>query len=170
MLRDGYAMRNLVDEGLHLARAAHEIEQPLLVDLESLLDSVVADATDAGQGVSYRVRSGMEFTLAPNSIGRCLANLVANAAVHGGGDVEIVVGQTNEGVTIDVSDRGPGIPEDQIEGVVQPFIRSPSSRGTGLGLTIAKMLAERNGASLRLLNRAGGGLTARLCLLVHGRV
>jgi signal transduction histidine kinase len=73
------------------------------------------------------------------------------------------------GVRIEVLDRGPGIPEDELANVLQPFYRLEASRnrdtgGTGLGLAIAQQLADSLGAKLTLANREGGGLSATVCL------
>lgn len=164
ILRDWHAMRHLVDEGLSLARAAHDRETPVLVDLNSLIDTVVADATDAGLAAHYSGRSDIEIWLAPTSIGRCLSNLVANAAIHGGG-AEILVDDVGADVVVAVLDRGPGIAADRIAAMMRPFVQAGQpGRGSGLGLPIAKLLAERNGARLDIDNREGGGLVARLTL------
>lgn len=60
-----------------------------------------------------------------------------------------------------VSDRGPGIPEELLEKVFEPYFRVEGSRnrasgGTGLGLAIARNMAQLNGAALSLANRPGG--------------
>jgi len=70
---------------------------------------------------------------------------------------------------IRVRDQGPGIPQEELERVFEPFYRLESSRnrdsgGTGLGLTIARDIAQAHGGSLRLANPAGGGLEAILRL------
>ncbi len=70
---------------------------------------------------------------------------------------------------ITVDDEGPGIPEEELARVFQPFYRVEGSRsretgGVGLGLAIAKSLIERHHGSLTLSNRAGGGLRARIVL------
>jgi len=86
------------------------------------------------------------------------------------GAAEIEAGRDEAGrVWIGISDRGPGIPEDQLQAVLAPFHRLESSRnrdtgGTGLGLAIAVQLAQSLGGSLRLRNREGGGLRAELQL------
>jgi signal transduction histidine kinase len=75
-------------------------------------------------------------------------------------------------VELTIDDDGPGIPPDQIELAFQPWVRlgasaqgNPVARaGQGLGLAIARDLAERDGGSLTLVNRAEGGLRARLVL------
>jgi signal transduction histidine kinase len=75
----------------------------------------------------------------------------------------------DEKLLITVSDRGPGIPDNELEQVLQPFYRLEASRnrdtgGTGLGLAIASQLMTSVGGGLQLSNRAGGGLTATITL------
>jgi two-component system osmolarity sensor histidine kinase EnvZ len=69
---------------------------------------------------------------------------------------------------IDVLDRGPGIPESEIERLKRPFTRFETARsnatGTGLGLAIVERIARLHGGALELLPRDGGGLIARLKL------
>ena len=72
-------------------------------------------------------------------------------------------------LVVTVSDRGPGIPEELMEKVFEPYFRVEGSRnrasgGTGLGLPIAKNMAQLNGGTLTLANRPEGGLTATLRL------
>ncbi len=100
------------------------------------------------------------------ALDRMLANLIGNALRYGrSADVSVTV--QGEHVHVCVDDHGPGIPPDQLEAVFQPFYRVEGSRsretaGTGLGLYIARDLAERSGGTLTLANRAEGGLRARL--------
>jgi signal transduction histidine kinase len=68
-----------------------------------------------------------------------------------------------------VEDEGPGIPESDRQRVFEPFVRLESSRneatgGTGLGLTLVKAIAESHGGAVKLENRPGGGLRARMHL------
>jgi len=77
--------------------------------------------------------------------------------------------RSDEGVGIGVLDRGPGIPEDQIEAVFRPFhrvepSRNPVTGGAGLGLAIVRQLAQSNGWAVSLENRPGGGLAAWVVL------
>ena len=100
---------------------------------------------------------------------RVVGNLVDNALRYAGA-AEVEAGRDDAGrVWISISDRGPGIPEGQLQAVLAPFHRLESSRnrdtgGTGLGLAIAVQLAQSLGGSLRLHNREGGGLRAELQL------
>jgi signal transduction histidine kinase len=80
-------------------------------------------------------------------------------------------GTNGSGIAIRVLDRGPGIPQESLQAVFEPFVRLESSRsretgGTGLGLAIARQLATAMGGSLTLHEREGGGLEA--CLTLPG--
>jgi two-component system osmolarity sensor histidine kinase EnvZ len=99
-----------------------------------------------------------------------LDNLLANAQRYGSGRaVELRATRSDDGVRIGVLDRGPGIPEDQIEAVFRPFhrvepSRNPGTGGAGLGLAIVRQLAQSNGWAVSLENRPGGGLAAWVVL------
>ena len=105
----------------------------------------------------------------PNALRRIVVNLVDNALKFGG-DVEIELrAGSGRPPTIAVFDRGPGIPEAELESVFEPFHRVESSRnrdtgGTGLGLAIARNLAHSIGAGISLSNRSSGGLEALITL------
>jgi len=94
---------------------------------------------------------------------RALANLVANALAYGGSDAPVDVTARRDGpwLAFAVEDRGPGIPEADRERIFEPFQRGagtpPAARGSGLGLSIARRLAEAQHGSLDATPRAGGG-------------
>lgn len=172
LLADIDEMRGLVAEGLHYAASAHAAEEaPQAVDLVALLDGLVCDGQDAGQQVSLEAPSSLApVTTRPRALRRVVGNLVDNA-VKFTGAAEVVVTLDNSQLRIAVLDRGPGIPADQRQAALQPFVRLEASRnrasgGTGLGLAIAQRLAQALGATLELLPREGGGLEARLSLPV----
>lgn len=101
---------------------------------------------------------------------RVLANLLENALRYGGDQREIRYLCNNGGVTIEVSDRGEGIPADKLETVFQPFYRLEASRnaitgGSGLGLAIVQQLCHGNGWRIGLKQRMGGGLVAKVAIL-----
>lgn len=100
---------------------------------------------------------------------RCLENLISNANKYAG-EAKVVLQKDAEGVVISVLDNGPGIPEEKLETVFEPYYRLESSRnsmtgGTGLGLCIARNMAALNGAELTLTNREEGGLCAQVRFL-----
>lgn len=81
--------------------------------------------------------------------------------------VEVRLQRTEQGVLIQVDDRGPGIADSQLQVITQPFVRGDHSRnsqsgGYGLGLSIAKRIAENHQGSLLLSNRQGGGLCVQI--------
>lgn len=98
----------------------------------------------------------------PLALKRALTNLAINAATHGKGAAVSLVSEASR-VTIMIEDNGPGIPDHLLQQVYEPFFRVDAARrtplpGAGLGLAIAKEILDRNGASLTLANRRGGGL------------
>jgi two-component system sensor histidine kinase KdpD len=101
-------------------------------------------------------------------------NLVENALKYTppDGPIEIRAAREREGLTLEISDRGPGVPEGAEERVFEKFYRAVepgSPRGMGLGLAICKGVVEAHGGTIAALNRPGGGLTFRIWLPVEGR-
>ncbi|HEY4318676.1 MAG TPA: ATP-binding protein [Herbaspirillum sp.] len=168
LINDLAQMQQMVQEGLDLARSMDSTEAMQRLDIDSLLDSVCADASDAGLNVAQSGRAQASILAQPNALRRCLTNLLDNAIKYGhSADVSTAV--ENGKVAIRIRDHGAGIPEDQLEAVFEPFFRLETSRsrdtgGTGLGLTIARNIAENHGATLRLANCADGGLQVTLLL------
>jgi len=168
LIGDLSAMQAMVKEGLDLARSIDAGGTMQKLDLDSLLDSVCADAVDAGQQVELKGAAGMSLLGRPLDIQRCLVNLIDNAVKYGQ-KAHVTVERLAGAARIRIRDEGPGIPQDQLARVFEPFYRLESSRsrssgGTGLGLTIARNIAEQHGATLSLANGDGGGLEAVLTL------
>jgi signal transduction histidine kinase len=164
LVADLAAMKALVDEGLELARSAETSEPKVMLDLDSVLESLVEDAVDAGENALFEQGCQAVMQLRPLAIGRLFSNLIDNALKHGGG-ARVSASGTAKEVSVRVRDNGPGLPEDMLEKVFDPFVRVENSRsretgGAGLGLTIARALAEKNGATLTLRNHPDGGLEA----------
>lgn len=93
---------------------------------------------------------------------RLFRNLLENAERHGGGEpAEVIVRKGATEAEIDVCDRGPGIPPTERERIFEPFYRArsvpESAGGAGLGLALAKQIAERHGGRIACLPRTGGG-------------
>ena len=162
----------LVEEGVAYARSSQaSAEAVRAVDLNALLDGLVCDAVDAGQEVRLSGCVEAPFRTRPLALKRLVTNLLDNA-VKFAGSAELLLEQTQAGaMDIVVRDNGPGIPNGELDAVLQPFYRVESSRsrdsgGTGLGLAIAQELAKALEATLSLTNRPAGGLDARLSLRV----
>ncbi|MFT3850453.1 MAG: ATP-binding protein [Propionivibrio sp.] len=102
----------------------------------------------------------------PKALTRAIVNLLENARKYGGETVSLETRIDGGEIQVDVLDRGPGIPQDEVERLKRPFTRLESARtdatGTGLGLAIVERIARLHKGSLELLGRKGGGLIARL--------
>jgi len=159
-----------VREGVNYARSANVATGPSVrLDLPSFLDSLVGDYQDTGKNVQRIAGAQVSLQTHPQVLRRVVQNLIDNALAYSGGAETTLRVDVDGQVCIDVLDRGPGIPEDQLEAVLQPFHRLESSRGrssggTGLGLAIAQQLTKSLGGTLRLSNREGGGLCATVAL------
>ncbi|MFH8441906.1 ATP-binding protein [Streptomyces sp. NPDC018026] len=104
----------------------------------------------------------------PRRIDVVLGNLVANALHHGRPPVTVAVGARDDRVTVTVTDRGPGIPDDALPYVFDRFYKAdaarPRSGGSGLGLAIAHENAALHDGILTAANRPGGGAVFTLTL------
>jgi signal transduction histidine kinase len=125
------------------------------VDLLALAAEEGARVDAAADGSSATV-AGDERLLR-----RALRNLLENARRYGGGDVSVIVATAGNQATLQVCDRGPGVPAAQRERIFEPFYRLPGhaeqAGGVGLGLSLVKQIAERHGGSVRCTARDGGG-------------
>ncbi|WP_304358800.1 ATP-binding protein [Collimonas fungivorans] len=168
LLEDLAVMQSMVREGLDLARSMDSAEAMQKLDIDSLLDSVCADAVDARQDVTLEGRTRASIMAQPNTLRRCLTNLVDNATKYGR-YARLLVAREGSDIVIRIRDGGTGIPAELLETVFDPFFRLETSRsrdtgGTGLGLTIARNIAENHRATLQLRNHPEGGLEATLRL------
>ena len=168
LVEDLSAMQAMVREGLELARSTDTTENMQRLDLDSLLASVTCDATDAGQQVEVQGSAGMALMGRPLALRRCLVNLIDNAVKYGQ-QARVLVEGGGGTARIRIRDKGPGIAAGEIGRVFDPFYRVETSRsresgGTGLGLTIARNIAEQHGGSIELANRPEGGLEVTLVL------
>ncbi|WP_295449135.1 ATP-binding protein [uncultured Thiodictyon sp.] len=157
-------MNHLVGDVLELARGL-DGEAAVPVDLGSLLETLAGHAWEAGAEVAVKCPD-LRISAPPAALRRVLGNLLANAQRYAGdGPIELRAKSRDGACLIGVIDRGPGIPQDQIEAVFRPFhrvdaSRSPATGGTGLGLAIVRQLAQANGWQVWLENCRGGGLAA----------
>lgn len=168
MNRDLLEMEALVKDGVAYARTLHgTLEAPCRIDADAMLGSLVGDYQDAGRAITLHGKAAASIETRPHALRRILGNLVDNGLKYAG-QVEVLVDPPAAGeLVIRVRDFGPGIPEDELEKVFEPFYRLEASRnrdtgGTGLGLAIARQLATTMNGVLELGNHPDGGLEARL--------
>ncbi|MCU7917056.1 MAG: HAMP domain-containing protein [Candidatus Thiodiazotropha sp. (ex Epidulcina cf. delphinae)] len=161
-------MESMVSATLDFMRGTETRERSQHLDLMALLESVQGDMQEAGKHVQLKEQTIEPYNGKPLALQRCIVNLVENA-VRYGGQADIRVEDSKAEVVIFIDDNGPGIPEDALEKVFEPFFRLENSRaqktgGTGLGLGIARNIARSHGGELTLYNRARDGLCVKLNL------
>lgn len=162
-------IQHLVKEGVAYARSTEpSSETASRIQLRAFLESLVFDYRDVGKPVQLQALADLLIVSRPQALRRLLGNLIDNALKFGG-EAWVQVDSAQAGLSIQVLDRGPGIPDAALGDVLKPFYRLESSRnrdtgGTGLGLAIAAQLAASLGGELRLSNRQGGGLCAEVWL------
>ncbi len=115
-------------------------------------------AEDAGLELDADIEAGIALRASRELIGQALVNLVENAIKYGagesgGGTIMLRLARSGDRVSIEVSDKGPGIPPEDREHVVERFVRLEKSRtepGSGLGLSLVNAVARLHGGRLRL--------------------
>lgn len=170
-------MSRLVDDLLFLARsdAASVPLETREVDAAAVLGALAgrAEVLARERGASLVADVDVAGTLRadPDRIEQAVLVLVDNAAKYGpaGGTIDLAARVDAEiGLVIDVADRGPGIPPEQVDRIFERFYRlngdgqTRSSAGTGLGLAIAAAIAEGHGGTIAVLPRQGGGTVMRV--------
>lgn len=166
--RDLTELESMVSGTLDFMRGIENSETIQPLDINALLESLQADAKELGQSVTIVGCALSPYPCRPQAMKRCLSNLLENAIKYGGAaKVEIV--SLPASLHIVVSDEGPGVPEEELERLFDPFYRLESSRnrdhgGTGLGLTIARSIVEQHGGTLRLKNGPHKGLECHIDL------
>lgn len=168
VLADVDEMERMTGAALDFLRGARSEERVQPIDVNALLESLQSDFEAMGHEVTLEGAAASPFPGRPTALRRCLSNLIDNAVKYGRA-ARITASDAPAALRITVSDRGPGIPETELERVFEPFYRLERSRsretgGTGLGLSIARDIARRHGGELTLRNRTGGGLEAVLTL------
>ena len=164
-------MNRLIGGFLELSRGL-QAEPPSKVDFNTLLGTLADDARRSGGQVEWQPGAACVAEAGVQSLQRVLSNLIENALRYGENKPVTLACRCGERlIEIDILDRGPGIPPDQLDAVFQPFYRLESSRskatgGSGLGLAIAQQLAQANHWQLSLRARDGGGLIACLAIPV----
>ena len=143
-------------------------EPAVLTDLAVLCATLADDAADHGRRVAYDGPDHLDLTVRPSSLKRALVNLVENG-IHHGDTVTLTLRSEPGSIAIRVEDDGPGIPEESLQQVLEPFVRLDSARrrdtvGFGLGLAIVARAVEIEGGTLTLSNRPEGGLCAEILL------
>ena len=160
-----------LDDILALARVGRRSDlEAERVDVRALVTSVAEEFEDLGEDIMVSERAAGEPRMVARVqvtwLKRALRNLVSNALRYGE-TARVSMFAEGDIVVLRVDDTGPGIPEDRIADMLEPFTRGETSRnratgGAGLGLTLARAIAEQHGGTLLLTNRSEGGLRAEI--------
>jgi two-component system osmolarity sensor histidine kinase EnvZ len=168
--RDLDAMNALISQFLQFSRGVED-ECPVQVDLRKIVASLARDLEREGADLQlHRKDPPCVFFANPTALERVVGNLLKNAVQYGDGKpVDVELHCSDKDVSIEIRDRGPGIPPDQVDAAFKPFYRLQPARekmtgGSGLGLAIVRQLATKHGWQVELLPRQGGGTVARLVL------
>jgi len=162
--RDVALMATLIEDILLVARGEERPAVLVPVDVAELLTDLALERAALGQAVSLgrldagRVRADLV------ALRRIVENLVENAVVYGG-SAEVSFERDDDRWRLAVVDHGPGLTSAFADRAFEPFARGEASRsretgGSGLGLSIARSLAQQMGAEIRLETTPGGGVTA----------
>jgi signal transduction histidine kinase len=158
----------MVDGALAFFRGDAQEEKVTSLDLPSIVQTIVDDFADQGVTVQYLGPPRLQVLGRPTALKRAVTNVIENAVKYATPpEVGLMLGENR--VTISIGDRGPGIPEEALEQVFNPFFRLETSRnratgGVGLGLTAAQSIVREHGGEVTLANRPGGGLEVLLVL------
>jgi two-component system sensor histidine kinase CpxA len=148
------------------------------VDLVELLGQVVDNARFEHPDRVIGYETGDVPTIQGNGseLASAVENVLRNALLHAGpkADVKVDLARAGDDIVITVADNGPGVPEDQLAYLFEPFYRVDSSRdhkvtGYGLGLAIASSVIQRHGGSIVARNRPEGGLSVTFRLPIEHR-
>jgi len=160
-------MEGVISQFMDYARA-NTGEEAAETDLSALLASIAARQGSIGRQVVSDIPALAPLWLRPKAMTRAVTNLIDNAAKYAGGEIGLRLSEADGQILIEVSDRGPGIPDGEADRLKRPFTRLEVARtnasGTGLGLAIVDRIARLHDGQLDLLSNPGGGLLVRLTL------
>ena len=161
-------MTAMLSDILALARSGSGNEAQERIPLRELIGELAADYQERGQEVAVADVADVAVLARPMLLKRALRNLADNAVAYGV-RARLSVRVEDGTARIAISDDGPGLTDEQIRTLIEPFARGEQSRnratgGAGLGLSIARDIAEGEGGALTLSNRSGGGLDAVIAL------
>ena len=166
MADDIEEMEKMLNEYLEFSRYQKN-EETEKVNLNLIIKEVIKKYEN--KPINICIEENLEINIRPNSIKRCLANLIDNGFSYGGQKIEVISKKDENGVAIYVDDDGPGISKTEYENVLKPFYRIDKSRGqnksgVGLGLSIANDIIRSHGGNIFLEKSPLSGLRVKISL------
>ncbi|MFC7051024.1 HAMP domain-containing sensor histidine kinase [Emcibacter nanhaiensis] len=157
-------MEEMIVATLTLVREAGGASEREKLELRSLLESVTNDFSDMGHDVQLTAEAPVVISGDPLALRRLFGNLLSNA-VKFGHRARCRMEKEEDFAVIEIEDDGPGLDEEDLERVFEPFYRTDRSRnrktgGFGLGLTVVKSIVLAHNGSVELHNGKNGGIVA----------
>jgi len=170
LIRDIEEMQSMINAALAFFREGTRLEQTTAFDLSELLQTILDDYRDQHVIIDFDGPAHLVYDGRPLSLKRVIVNLLENAVKYAVRP-HISLSRNSHSICIEICDEGPGIPEEALQRVFDPFFRLETSRnretgGVGLGLSAARAIVREQGGELTLSNRAGSGLVAKVQLPV----
>ena len=161
-------MEEMISATLNFVRDTTRPGERTPLELSSLLESLCDEMAETGAATEVEAGEKVVLEGDPMALRRLFSNLLENA-VKFGGRARARVFRDASNAFVEIDDDGPGIPPADSEKVFEPFYRREPSRsrqtgGIGLGLAVVRSIARGHGGDVALVNRTGGGLTARVQL------
>jgi signal transduction histidine kinase len=161
-------MERMIESTLAFLRGDATGEESKTVDIATILETVSDQLVDTGDDVVLAGLPHVSLRCKPLAIKRALSNLIENAVKYGA-RARVELAERGDDIVITIADDGPGIPEEEMERVFDPFYRLEASRsretgGTGLGLTVARTAIRAHGGDVRLHNLDPSGLCVTVTL------
>jgi signal transduction histidine kinase len=161
-------MEEMIAATLAFVRDASRPGERTPLELSSLVESLCDEMAETGRRTEVEPGEKVVLEGDPMALRRLVSNLLENA-VKFGGLARARVFTDGANAVVEIDDDGPGIPPHDTEKVFEPFYRREPSRsrqtgGIGLGLAVVRSIARGHGGDVSLVNRVGGGLTARVQL------
>jgi len=134
--------------------------------IETVIEIYSGELGRKGIDLRKDIRFSGDLEVDFDKIVRCLQNVIGNAldAMPRGGTLGITTGRQGPFIKIEITDTGPGIPEEIKSRIFEPFVTSGKRNGTGLGLPIVKKIAEDHGGKVEVESVTGKGTTVRISL------
>ncbi|NNH87422.1 ATP-binding protein [Acinetobacter terrae] len=171
LIYDVEDMDAILDQFISYMRDGSDEEQQD-TDINMLLQELVIQFKPLD--IRFKVQDVPVIQARSQSLKRMIGNLINNSKRYGAEPIELSAKVENDHIFITVADNGEGIPEDQIEDLMQPFVRGNEARtvqGSGLGLAIVKRIVDMHQGQLTIHNRPQGGLEVLICLpILHDEI
>lgn len=164
LIEDLEYLETMVKSSLQTMTDGIEHENTTEVELTKILKTILKQEEILGLPIKMNITKEIKLRGRAIALERLFSNLINNALIYGG-EVEVSGVQKGNGIFIQIKDRGPGLSDADKENVFKPYYRLEnklSDSHSGLGMGIARNIANIHGGELELKDRAGGGLIAEV--------